>query len=124
MKTIDPSASSPTELAAKHALDGAAEWVAEVQRRLADQALGDRMGDLLDGLLRHLKVSAGRSDVVVKVQGETGVLPPGTASVIGLIVAEAVFDAVKYAVVGRFGGRAEWQAAPGQRRPCTASDRA
>ena len=80
------------------------------------------MGDLLDGLLRHLQVSAGRSDVVVKVQAENGILPSGMASVIGLIV--AAFNAVKPAFVGRFGGRAGWQAASGQRRPCRAGDRA
>ena len=80
------------------------------------------MGDLLDGLLRHLKVSAGRSDVVVKVQAENGVLPPGMASVIGLIV--AAFNALKHAFVGGFGGRAGWRAASGQRRPCRAGDRA
>ena len=56
---------------------------------------GDRMRDLLDRLLRQLLVSAGRADVAVKVQVETGAQPPEITSVIGLMVAEAAFAAVK-----------------------------
>jgi len=93
---------------AQPALDEAAErllGVAEVHRRLHDPELGGRMGEMLDGMLRQLMVSAGRSDVAVTVQVEAGSFSPETASLLGLVVAEAASNSIKYAFAGRFGGR-------------------
>ena len=92
---------------AQPALDEAAErllGVAEVHRRLHDPDLGDRMGEMLDGMLRQLLVSAGKSDVAVTVRVDAAALPPETASVLGLIVAEAASNSIKHAFADRFGG--------------------
>lgn len=92
---------------AQPALDEAAErlmGVAEVHRRLHDPDLGDQMGVMLDGMLRQLMISAGKSDVAVTVQVDAGTLQPETASLIGLIVAEAASNSIKHAFAGRFGG--------------------
>ncbi len=92
---------------AQPALDEAAErllGVAEVHRRLHDPELGERMGEMLDGMLRQLLISAGKSDVAVTVQVEAGRLSPETAGLVGLIVAEAASNSLKYAFAGRFGG--------------------
>lgn len=93
---------------AQPALDEAAErllGVAEVHRRLHDPELGSRMSEMLDGMLRQLLVSAGKSAVAVTVHSDAGQLPPETASLIGLIVAEAASNSIKYAFAHRFGGR-------------------
>ena len=103
--TLSTQASLSPE--AQPALDEAAErllGVAEVHRRLHDPELGNRLGEMLDGMLRQLLVSAGKSDVAVTMQVEAGALAPEVASMIGLVVAEAASNSIKHAFAGRFGG--------------------
>ena len=103
--TLSAQASVSPE--AQPALDEAAErllGVAEVHRRLHDPELGNRMGEMLDGMLRQLLVSAGKSDVAVTMQVDAGPLSAEVAGLIGLIVAEAASNSIKYAFAGRFGG--------------------
>ena len=102
---------------AQPALDEAAErllGVAEVHRRLHDPSLGGQLGQMLDGIVRQLLVSAGQSAVAVTVVVPSRPLPPETASKIGLIVAEAVSNSIKYAFHGRFGGSFEVSLRPVQ----------
>lgn len=81
--------------------------VAEVHRRLHAPELGPRIAEMLDGMLRTLLVSAGKSDVAVTMRVEVGPLSPTTTSLIGLIVAEAASNSIKHAFAGRLGGSME-----------------
>ena len=79
--------------------------VAEVHRRLHDPALaGAGLGQALQGLAERLLASAGLDHVTVQVDAQAPMLEHEAASLVAMIVAEAVANSVKHAFAGRDDG--------------------
>ncbi len=99
--------------------------VAEVHRRLHDPALdGPGLGEALRGLVQRLLASAGLGHVEVAIDAESPPLGHERASILAMIVAEAVANSIKHAYRGRDAGRLEvsLRPVPGQRLLLRVSD--
>jgi two-component sensor histidine kinase len=79
--------------------------VATVHRRLHDPELaGERLAEALDALTLDLLRSVGRDDIAVEVVVQAPPLDHNAATLVAMIVAEAVMNSVKHGFAGRPGG--------------------
>ncbi len=76
-----------------------------VNRRLQDPELArERLAEALDALALELLHSMGREDIAVEVVVEAPPLTLGAATLVAMIVSEAVMNSVKHGFSGRPGG--------------------
>lgn len=79
--------------------------VATVHRRLHDPELaGERLAEALDALTLDLLRSVGRDDIAVEVVVQAPPLDHDAATLVAMIVAEAVMNSVKHGFADRTGG--------------------
>ncbi len=79
--------------------------VATVHRRLHDPELaGERLAEALDALTLDLLRSVGRDDIAVEVVVQAPPLDHNAATLVAMIVAEAVMNSVKHGFADRTGG--------------------
>ncbi|WP_165585664.1 sensor histidine kinase [Roseococcus sp. SYP-B2431] len=80
--------------------------VATVHRRLHDPELGgEQLAEALDALTLDLLRSVGRDDIAVQVLVQAPPLGHNPATLVAMIVAEAVMNSVKHGFAGRPAGR-------------------
>lgn len=79
--------------------------VATVHRRLHDPELaGERLAEALDALTLDLLRSVGRDDIAVEVVVQAPPLDHNAATLVAMVVAEAVMNSVKHGFADRTGG--------------------